>query len=655
MIVAVPALVAVGIVLTVWRQPEIYRAQAQIRVEMEQPDVVIHPQLLLRTPFDAQRFYRTQHQIIQSSPVIKPVVEKLRLEERWFPGIPSAARAAVSRLRDNLRVISLEGSTIITISYEDPDPELAAMVANEVVESFIQQRREARAAFLDEVIENMRRQLILNRRKLDESQAALRGFKIKEGLTFIYDTPLDEKRLADLNEVFIKAKTARIAREVQLTELEKLPAERRISALVLMTDNYHFQELRARLDRNEIELATLQEKFLPGHPEIREISAAVERTRKQLNELAEGMLTGLRTEYEKALQEERMLAEVLGEIQLEDQLKEESRAEYFDLKRQIEVDQEVMLSTRKRMEEAMVGESIPKVRIELVEPALVPAIAVKPRKMFSLMLGGALGLVGGIVLAFFLAYTHQRLASVEEVEQYLGLPVLSLIPRQSEAVSIFSQDASTVEAYRLLRTKVDHLRRQEAFRTLMITSAVSGEGKSTISSNLAVCMADFGDQAILIDGDCRRPSINRLLELDNEAGLIDVLAGTRELKDVIRKAGREKTFPVITSGGDTEMGIPLLNSQPLVEFIGKIEGEYELSIFDSPQVLGVSDTLFLASAVDAVLLVVEHNRHPRSLIMQAQKQLTEAGARIIGVVFNKISPDQIAHYRHYSYLLGDGS
>lgn len=650
LIITVPALVVAGVVLTVWRQPAIYRAQTRVRVEMEQPEIMIHPSLAYISPYDTQRFYRTQTQIIQSTPVLEKVVQDLDLGERWFSGQPEAEARALVRLRSNVTVSPIEGSTIINVSFDDRDRFLAARVANSVVRSFVLQRKLARSLFLDEIIESMRRQLNNNRRKLEESETALHNFQIAKGLTFIRDRPLDEESLAEMNEVYIRARTNRMVKEVQLATLEALSPEERISSLVLITDNPHFQDLRALLDKNEAELAALEEKYQPRHPEIRELQARVNRIREQLADLAEGMVNGIRAEYRQALKEEQVLAEALGESRIEDQLMEEHRAEYLRLKRQIEVDQEVVLTTRRRMEEAVVGESIPKVRIEVVEEAAVPDYPVRPRKFFTLVLGAVLGTAGGVALAFFISYLNQKLVSIEEVERRLDLPVLSLIPRNTPSLAGDPDNYSAREPYRMLRAAIQSRSRRKEVQTIMLTSAAAGEGKSTNVANLAVCMAKLGDRVLLVDGDCRRPTIDRIFGLNREAGLVDLLSGEKCLEEVIQEVESVPGLNVITSGEDCERGVSLLNSSDLNEMIRRVRSDYQLVLFDSPLVLGVSDTLYLGGAVDAVILVVEHNRHSHSVVLQAKKQLESAGARIIGVVFNNISPREIRYYAHYYYL-----
>lgn len=643
-----------GVGLFISRQPYLYRAQTKIRVEMEQPEIMFYPNMPNYAPYDRQRFYRTQNQIIQSNPILMPVVRELKLGQKWFGQGQVSKEAALSRLRHHLRVIPLAGSTIITISYEDGDPRLATQIANTIVQRFIIQRRKVRGQFLDEIMDNMRNQLDLNRQKLDHSEAALRRFQKEKGLTFIQNRPLNEERLAELNDAYIKAKTRRLVKEVQLQELIKLSPNERISSLVIMIDNRHFQDLRARLDKNEVELASLEEKFQPKHPEVREVKARINKIKNQLTELSRGMLNGIRTEYEKAQKEENLLAQALGEVRVEDQLKEESKTEYRHLKRRIEVDQEVLLTTRKRMEEATVGESIPKVRIEVVQKAEIPKAPVKPKKVLSLLLGSLMGLGGGIAVVLFLDYLNQRMVSIRDVEKYLKLPVLALIPRGTSLLRDEPESSPLIEPYRMLRANINCLPRATELKTLLVTSAIAGEGKSNTALNLGFCLAQMGDRVIVIDADLRRPVVHKMLELNQGPGLIELLKEKSSSADLIQKADEDTpNLEIITCGDNLSEGINLLNSRAIEKILPPLREEYKLIIIDSPQILGVSDTIYLAEAADAAILVVEHNRHPRSVVLQAKKQLDGAGVNIIGVVFNNVAPYELRHYAHYYYLTGE--
>lgn len=651
MVAAVTAITLIGVGVLTFRQPEAYRAVTQVRVEMEQPEILYYPGIAQYLPYDQSRFYRTQIKIFQSGPILEAVARKLKLSEVWFPGSANGVDAAVGRLRNHLTITPIEGSTIIIIAYEDQNPRLAARIANSVVVQFILKRKTLRGKNLEEAIENMRLQLNLNQLKLEESDAALRKFKKKEGITIVQDRPLDKNKLAELSNAYLKAKTMRLTKEVQVQEIKKLSLEAKIPALVLMQDNRQFQDLRAMLDQADADLAELNEKYLPGHPEVKESQARINKVKDKLRQLAQGMVAALETDYKKAQAEEKVLAEALGESKLEDHLMDESRAEYLRLKRQLEVNQEVLLTTQKRMEEATMRESIPKIRIEVVEPAHASSSPVRPRIKFNLLLGLLTGLFGGIALALFFDYLNQGFGSIEEAQKYLKLPVLSIVPKNTPLLLQPDIKSSDLDPYRILRANLSFCRSEQQLRTIMITSTAMGEGKSFTSVNMAVCMAKMGDKVLLVDPDFRRPNIHKLMELSNKLGLVDLLAGRSSLSEITQtKEEAGEHLDVITTGQDCELGINLLNTRNIKQFFESCRENYDTIIIDSPQTIGISDTLYLAAAAEGVILVIEHNKYPRPLILQAKKQLEEAGATIIGVVLNKVDLQSAGYYyKYYRY------
>jgi capsular exopolysaccharide synthesis family protein len=652
MVAAVTAISFIGVTVLTLRQPRVYRAATQVRVEMEQPDILFYPSVANYLPYDQNRFYRTQIKIFQSDPILEAVARELKLNETWFPGLADGVDAAVERLRANLKITPIEGSTIIIVAYEDQNPRRAARIANSVVEQFIRKRKVIRRENLDEAIDNMRSQLNLNRQKLEQSDAALRKFKQKNGITIIRDRTIGEDKLAEMSKAYLTAKTIRINKEVQFQQLKKLSPEERIPALVMMQDNRQFQNLRGMLDQAETNLAELNEKYLPGHPEIKESQAKITKIKEKLYRLGQGMVNALEADYKKALAEEKFLADALGESKLEDNLKDESRAEYLRLKRQMETNQEVLLTTQKRMEEAAMRESIPKIRIEVVEPARAPGAPIKPRVKFNLLLGLLSGLIGGVGLALFFDYLNQGFGSVEEARKHLKIPVLSIVPKNTPLFPSRDAESSDLDPYRILRANLSFCRSKQEMKTILITSTAMGEGKSFTTVNTAICMAKMGDKVLLVDPDFRRPNIHKLMELPNKLGLVDILAGRSSLSEVIQTRKEDwKDLDVITTGRDCELGINLLNTRNIKQFFENCRNNYDTIIIDSPQTMGISDTLYLAAAAEGTIMVIEHNRYPRSLIIQAKKQLEEAGANILGAVLNKVDLQSAGYYyKYYRYI-----
>ncbi len=650
-ILAMTGLVTTVVTVITLKQPVVYQARAKMLVEKDRPEISVFPQYESISTFDPVRHIRTQAEMISSDPILEKVMSKLHLAEKWYPNSPDRDYRALKNLDNHLKVEHIPPANILVISYEDSDPVLAAEIVNSIASVFVEQREQVRGQNLGGAIGILRVQLEANREILKKSESDLDAFKREKELIFIGDRVIDEQNLAEFNRAYISAKTERLAQKGQLESLKKLPSEERIAALAVMEDNLHFQNLRNKLDDDKAELAELQEKYQPKHPAILEIKARINQTQDSLQKLAQGIVQGLEVEYQKKLKEEEGLQEALGLIKLEDFLQGENRLEYIHLKSQVETNRAVLLALQARIEEETATQSLPEIGLEIIEPALVPKFPIKPNKKMNISLGVLMGLVSGIVIAFFFDYLNQGLDSISEVKRVLNLPILSVIAKDTPLLVEGEQDAAHLDPYRMLRAYVHFCNPKKKYTTFLVTSTGKGEGKSFTLVNLAICMAKMGDKVLIVDPDFRRPGIHKLLKLPNETGLVDLLAQRLSLGEVLHRNARNiENLDVITTGSDYEKGVILLNSETIRKFLKDVEGGYDIILFDSPRILGISDTFYLAEAAEGVLLVVEPNHYPRTMVLQAKQQLETTGAKILGVVINKVDfTGGEMYYRYYQY------
>lgn len=202
------------------------------------------------------------------------------------------------------------------------------------------------------------------------------------------------------------------------------------------------------------------------------------------------------------------------------------------------------------------------------------------------------------------------------------------------------------EAYRMLRTNLQFMGVDKPIKTVAITSSNPGEGKSTIISNLAASFATTGDRVLLIDGDLRRPRINKFFHLENHIGLSSFLAGDLLLEKVIQETG-VPGLDIITSGPVPPNPAEILGSAKMKEFLGKVSSSYDLVLIDTPPVNTVADTSILSTRVDGMILVVEAETTSREAVLLAKQQLKKVNARILGVVLNKVKKTGKGYYYYY--------
>jgi capsular exopolysaccharide synthesis family protein len=296
----------------------------------------------------------------------------------------------------------------------------------------------------------------------------------------------------------------------------------------------------------------------------------------------------------------------------------------------------------------------------------------------SMFMGGLLGFICAFAFAMALEVNDTSIRNIEDVNQYIGLEVLGTIPkmrfgrprggRRRRATYVTTVDEEQVdacivtqhdpkspisEAYRTLRTNYQFTVLQQKPKSLMVTSAVPGEGKTTTGVNLAVTMADRGIRVLIVDTDLRRPNVHRVLRMERGPGLADVLREGLDLRSVIRSTRVENLW-IISSGRVPPNPSELIGSESMSHVIKELSADFDLIICDAPSVLVVTDPVLLATHVDTCLMVVSTNNARRETVIRAKKLLETAKVNVVGVVVNGLETTR-RHYYYYYYYYDDGA
>ena len=296
--------------------------------------------------------------------------------------------------------------------------------------------------------------------------------------------------------------------------------------------------------------------------------------------------------------------------------------------------------------------------LTVVDPASPPAEPASPRVLLNTLLAGIVGLLLALGVAFLLDHLDDTVKSPDDVETAIGLPTLGTITKmrggkdRSEIyrlATLLNHLGPVAEAYRSLRTSIEFAAVDAPVRTLLVTSAIPGEGKTTTAANVAIVFAQAGRRTILLDADFRKPGIHRIFDLPNAHGLSSLLRTDATTSDDVVQSTEEDNLRVITTGPLPPNPAELLGSQRMRTVLGRLAAASDLVVIDSPPLQAVTDAVLLSSITDSTLFVVDAGRTHRGPIQRGRDALAQAGARVLGVVLNRVPERSSGRYQYEYY------
>ena len=607
----------------------------------------------------------------------------------WFPSL--AAKQAAPTLEDSpedsvprsmvqwylgaLQVKPIENTQLVEVEFTTSDPKLSAQMANAHARAFIRQGIELSAQASDEAQRFLAGKLDELKQRVEQSELALNNYRrdkdIVPGLISLngnQDVVVEElnKLNHDLQDAHLKTITLG-------TQLDLVKAGR-TDALPQVMDNKVIQGLKADLDELESQYASKRGEYTDDYPEMRELREKIEGTRAVLDRELKTAVASVNEQYQAALKSEQAVADELNKQKSFALGLNDVAIKYVMLEREADTNRELYDAVLKRMKNLTVVGDAHASNVSVVDVAEPPLGPSSPRTRRDLVAAAALGLLMGICAALFIERLDNTLKTTEEMERYLKLPGLATIPDFNSAVSVGSRYGAGYlpktataelpatgehgrelvatygkysvlgESFRQLRTALRLSRAGAPPKVTMFTSAVPGEGKTTVTVNTASVFAHTGSKALIIDADMRRPRCHRLLGLENRPGLSEALTGAGGT-ELVQPTSVENLF-LLSCGKIPPNPSELLGSPRMREFLRELSETYDYIIIDSSPVMLVSDPLDLAQIVDGVVLVTAGGHTPRHQVAAALGRLEYINARILGVVLNKVRLHK-ADYPHY--------
>lgn len=650
-ILAVTLLVVLTGAAYTFTLPRIFMAQARILVRDDSLDVPVFEQRggYLYNPF----FLRTQYEVITSKPILYTVIDNLNLQQTWGEKFnqdktPLNRELALRILSNSLNVQQFRDTSLIAIIVKREDAVEAARIANEVASVYREQRLSLKRHEMQRGVEAMRVELDKQREKVNAGEKEVERLRKSLDINVIGQMRVDQMRLQQLQADLINARVDMIARKARLDEIRGLEGDMLLEVISYLFNDPQIGSLRKQIIDTDVQLSLMLQTLGENHPDVKRLRAGREETMQKLNAALSGLKRGIESEYNVSLARYNVLdSELKAARETEIESSSEKFLPFTKAQQELEMQRQMFNALQARVLQEGIQNEIPRTPVEVVDPAEPSSRPVSPNLVLNVLLSLFIGLGSGIGLAYFIEYLDTSVKTVDDVERYLGLPVIGVIPQKVRPLIEEGPDSPHAEAYRVLRTNMIFANKGTAGGAFAVMSGGVGEGKSTTIFNIAYVCAIMGDKVLIVDSDMRRPVQHTILGMQNRFGLTNVLMRDVPIEETIKPVPNVPNLHFLPSGKLPRSSIGILNSQRMRELIKNLKTRYDYVFFDSPPVVGISDASILASEVDGVLLVVQYRKYPRLMSSRAKRMIENVGGNIVGVVLNNINIMRDDYYYYY--------
>ena len=684
------------------RLTPIYEATAKIDVDRHIPTNVVGPESSpMSDGDDADAFMATQMEIIQSDSVLRPVAERFHLLQREKQ-LEHLGGESIRRKTDapvflgQLRVTRPLNTYLLDISYRSPDPELAADVANAIANSFVQHTFEIRMKNSGSLSDFMEKQLGELKARMERSGMALAKFEQELNVINPEEkTNILSARILQLNQEYTNAQADRMRKEANYNSIKSGSA----ASAFVTPQSEELARLQDRVNQAKQRLADISSIYGPNHNEYRKAANDLAEVERQFDEAHKGVGQRVEVEYNEALNRESMLQKAVNDAKAEyDKLNSRS-FEYQQLKRDADADKALYSDLERRIRESGINAGFQTSAIRIADPARPPDGAIFPRTKLNLLLALITSLVLAICVAILADVLDNTIRDPEQVAKALDTSVLGTLPTVKEMRRLISPSNphGSLEAARreltdeeelalgggVIRYRAEEAKKRKAkekkalvhsgyegissyeeairslrhsillpdldrvIKSLLITSATPGEGKSTAIIHLAIAHAEQGKKTLIIDADLRRPSVHKKLNLNGSLGLSNVLLGEFRWKETIVKNEHWPDLDVVPAGTASRRASDLVGSM-MMDILDEASKEYDLILVDAPPLLGFAEAMQVAKAVDGVVVMARAGQTSRRAVAIVLATLKRLRANIVGLVLNEVDRSSTNGYYYYN-------
>lgn len=680
----------------VWlkQQTPVYTASALVLVEGDRENVIDLNAVVAGVESNA---LASQAEIIRSDRMANTVIEKLRLDldpefngaargpeasqlrqlvrsiapafEATLLGAAPPERAPLDRsaapddatmrrvrnaFKGRISIVPEPRSGVMRILASSTDRRKAALIANTVADQYIVDQLEARFEGTQRATIWLSERLDDLRVRVEQAERAVEDHRATIAATSGQGVELTEQQLASLNQNLIEARAARAEAEARFDNVSRVAASGgNISSASGVAGAASVQSARLQLSdlrRQEAELAT---RYGPRHPRMINLRAEIDDVRRSISGEVNQVVATMRSELDVARAREQSLAESVAALEAQSLNQGQGMVRLRELEREADASRTIYQNFLERFKETSAQETLQETNARVIVEAQPPGGPTFPNTNRTLILALLIGVGAGVGLVFLTESMNNTFRDAGEFEAATGIAVLASVPRLGKKKKrrdfleyIRSRPNSAfAESIRNLRTSVLLANIDKPPKSILVTSSVPSEGKSTVALMLAVMSASMGKRTILVECDLRRPTINQIYPTEHGRDVVAVLAGNCPLTDAVVSDEDDENFFVLPGMEAQANPADILSSQRFARLIESLEESFDMVVLDSPPVLAVTDARIVAKSADIAIMTYRWDETPRDLVKDAVGQMQAVGVRFAGCVKTLVDGKRQAAYK----------
>ena len=700
------------VTIQMFRQPSTYEGVTEIRIEPKPRSVLQTKDIVINAPNDPN-FWGTQLKLLQNPALARQVVLTLDLQNNpaFFGGqtqggifsslrrifspqnkraTPSPANpgdiavvgeSAVSdtslspeqlaklepyedTIIANETIEPEQGTNLVKIKYEHSDPELAQKIANTLAEVFLNNNLERATAGSTRAEDLLAREIATLQSTIKRDQEAQFNYAKNHNLPLTTDPSgnLEVKRLSTLSGQLLDAENERKNLQAQFEAAKK---ERDPFSIPDVQNSGRIDKLRERISALKEKREALLVAYTEEWPAVKTIDAQIKPLEEELAKAPNEVKSSMQRRYEAAVSRENMLRQAYEQQKGTTTQQTRDQIDLIAISQQLETNKQYYNTLLQRQRELQVTSNDRPNDVSISTYSRLPRTPVGPPRFRNILIAFFLSLGAGIGLAFLLDFLDDTVKSIEDVDRYLHLPALALIPAskgdrarligipspaadasgQSTALAMIEDPRSPIaESYRHLRTSLLLSSAGQPPKTILVTSSQPSEGKTTTAINTAFMLAQTGAEVLIVDCDLRRPRLHAHFDVANSSGLTNWLSGEKDLDGLIKTYAGRPNLKLLTSGPAPPNPAELLGSDEMRRLLEILATRFAHIIIDSPPAISFTDASILSTMADGVVLVVHGGKSSRAVVRRAKQQLLDVGAHIFGVVLNNVKLESQDYY-----------